>query len=403
MTEPGPVQRDAPPARQGFSAGAPRLGIVGGGQLARMTAQAAQQLGVDVVILERVSESPAASAAAEVLIGDWSSLEYLQALASRVDVVTFENEFVDAKLVEALGASGAQVWPSAHTMGVVQDKLRAKTTLAREGIPVPAFRAVASPQDLLDAAEEWAWPLVLKRRRDGYDGRGNATVRGAADVEGAWARLGGAPVYVEAFCPFTTELATIVTRSPDGATVVYPVVETVQRDHICHTVTAPASVPAAIAARAAELAKRAVSAVAGTGSIGVEMFLLADGALLINELAPRVHNSGHYTIEACDSSQFENHVRAVLRWPLGSPAMCAPAAAMVNLLGAGDGPGRPAGLDRALAVAGAHVHVYGKRTSTRGRKMGHVTALGPTPEAALATVRAAARHIRFGGDDGTHA
>jgi 5-(carboxyamino)imidazole ribonucleotide synthase len=391
------------PAREAGPAPAPgvgpRLGIAGGGQLARMTAQAALQLGVDVVILERSPGSPAATLATHSLVGDWSALDDLRALAARCDVLTFENEFVDAGVVATLEAEGVVVRPSARTLGVVQDKLLQKAALAAAGLGVPANREVSAAADLHRLGGEWGWPVVLKRRRDGYDGKGNATVRGPAEVDAAWARLAGPPLYAEAFCPFTAELAVMVTRSIGEETVVYPVVETVQRDHICHTVTVPASVPPAVAARAAAVAERAVRAVGGLGTFGVELFLLADGTILVNELAPRVHNSGHYTIEACHCSQFENHVRAVLGWPLGSPALRVPGAAMVNLLGAGPGPGRPAGLEAALAVPGAHVHVYGKQVSSRGRKMGHVTALGATAAAALATAQAAADRIRFGGDD----
>ncbi len=389
-------------AATGPAAG-PRLGIAGGGQLARMTAQAAAQLGVDVVILDRDGAGPATTVTSGALSGDWSSLEDLRRLAERVDVLTFENEFIDAGVVAALEADGVVVRPAARVMALVQDKFVQKTVLTEAGVPVAAFRALAAEAEVHALAAEWGWPLVLKRRRDGYDGRGNVTLRGPGDVAPGHARLAGAPVYAEAFCPFVKELATIVTRGPDGATVVYPVVETVQREHICHSVTAPADVPAAVAGRAAALAERAVRAVDGTGSFGVEMFLLADGSLVVNELAPRVHNSGHYTIEACHCSQFENHVRAVLGWPLGSPDLRAPAAAMVNLLGTGRGPGRPAGLERALAVPGAAVHLYGKAASDAGRKMGHVTALGPTAAAALAVAQAAADLIVFGGDDGARA
>jgi 5-(carboxyamino)imidazole ribonucleotide synthase len=175
------------------------------------------------------------------------------------------------------------------------------------------------------------------------------------------------------------------------------VVETVNRDHICHLVKAPASVSAAVASRATDLAVRAVESIRGVGSFGVEFFLLKDGNLVLNEIAPRVHNTGHYTIEACDSSQFENHVRAITGMPLGSPEMVAPAACMVNLLGYGDGPGVPRGLAQALAVRGAHVHVYGKSRSQRGRKMGHVTALGRTVEEAYERAQQAADCIQFGG------
>jgi 5-(carboxyamino)imidazole ribonucleotide synthase len=180
--------------------------------------------------------------------------------------------------------------------------------------------------------------------------------------------------------------------------VSYPLVETIQRDHICHVVKSPATVPSEVAARAADIAQRAVSAVSGVGSVGIEMFLTADGNILINEMAPRVHNSGHYTIEACACSQFENHVRAVLGWPLGSTAMRTPAAVMVNLLGAAKGTGQPRGIEAALQIPGAHIHVYGKTTSSPGRKMGHITALGDTIDQALERAQRAAAAIRFGGD-----
>jgi len=204
------------------------------------------------------------------------------------------------------------------------------------------------------------------------------TLRSAADVPAGWEKLGGGRVglYVEAFWAFQSELAAIVTRGRNGESVIYPVVETIQRDHICHEVLAPAPVPPSIAARAADVAGRAVAAVGAVGSFGVEMFLSADGRIAVNELAPRVHNSGHYTIEGCVCSQFENHVRAVLGWPLGRADLVAPAVVMVNLLGTRSGPGRAEGLAAALAVADAHVHLYGKATSAAGRKLGHVTARG---------------------------
>ena len=203
---------------------------------------------------------------------------------------------------------------------------------------------------------------------------------------------------MEAFWPFSQELAVIVTRGRRGQLVSYQVVETFQREHVCHEVRAPADIAPDIAARATEIAQRAVTTVGGIGSFGVELFLNTAGELAINELAPRVHNSGHYTIEACACSQFENHVRAVLGWPLGPTHMISPAAVMLNLLGERDAPGRPLGLERALAVPGAHVHLYGKARSGAGRKLGHVTALGENAEAARATAAQAAQVIHFGND-----
>jgi 5-(carboxyamino)imidazole ribonucleotide synthase len=364
-----------------------------------MTALAGLQLGCDVVVLERNNYSPAANLASHSIVGDWDNPEALLKLASQVDVVTLENEFVDAGSLRALEAAGYPLYPTARSIALVQDKLVQKQTLAAAGLPVPRFQAVASVAELDQAGAKLGWPLLLKARRNAYDGRGNATLRSTADVAAAWKKLGGdagRELFVEEFCDFATELAVIVTRGRDGASVSYPVVETVQRDHVCHVVNAPAPVPPEVAARAATVAQRAAAAVGAAGSFGVEMFLTRAGEIVVNELAPRVHNSGHYTIEACLCSQFENHVRAVLGWPLGSTAMVAPAAVMVNLLGATKAAGRPHGLERALAVPGAHVHIYGKAMSGAGRKMGHVTALGATIEEALATAQHAAAEIRFG-------
>jgi 5-(carboxyamino)imidazole ribonucleotide synthase len=380
------------------SAIAPAIGLIGGGQLAKMTAQAASQFGCDIVVLERHHHSPATGLASQYLVGDWNDPACLLELGAMVDVVTLENEFVSANALETLERAGTCLWPSAATMRIVQDKLLQKQALQHAGLAVPAFSAVRDPAELCAAGERFGWPLVLKRRCLGYDGKGNATVRSAADIPGAWARLesGGQALLAEAFVNFTRELAMMITRSPSGQAAVYPVVETVQRDHICHVVTAPAQIHPEIANHAATAAARAVEAVGGVGTFGVEMFLTPAGDVLINELAPRVHNSGHYTIEACACSQFENHVRAVLGWPLGATVMRAPAAVMINLLGAGPGSGTPLGIDHALRVEGAAIHVYGKRESARGRKMGHVTALGATPAEALERAQRAAGLIVFG-------
>ena len=377
----------------------PRLGIVGGGQLARMTALAGLQLGCEVVVLERNHHSPAANLASHSIVGDWDDPEDLLQLAAQVDVVTLENEFVDAASLQALEAGGHALFPTARSIALVQDKLVQKHTLADAGLPVPRFCAAESPETVARAAGEFGLPLLLKARRNAYDGKGNVTVRALDEIDGAWQKLGGNDgneLFVEAYCPFLKELAVIITRGRDGATATYPLVETVQRDHICHIVCAPAPVAGVITERALDIARRAVTAVGAVGSFGVEMFLTASGEIFINELAPRVHNSGHYTIEACVCSQFENHVRAVLGWPLGDTRMVTPAAVMVNLLGDRKAVGRPVGIEQALTVSGAHLHIYGKAMSGAGRKMGHVTALGATMDEALATAERAAKQISFG-------
>lgn len=376
----------------------PSLGLIGGGQLAKMTAQAAAQLGCAIAILERKEHSPASGLANHSLIGDWDRPADLLRLAAVSTALTLENEFVDAEALASLERHGHLLRPGSGTVKIVQDKLWQKQAVADEGIPLPPFVDTPTPADVLRAADGLGWPLVLKKRRNGYDGKGNATLHSAADLDAAWQTLDGHrnSLFVEGWFDFQRELAVMITRSAVGDIATYPVVETIQRDHICHVVKAPAPIPDDLAQRAAAIARRAVIAVGGVGTFGVEMFLAKDGTLAVNELAPRVHNSGHYTIEACDCSQFENHVRAVFGWPLGSPRLRAPAAAMINLLGSGPGPGRPSGLDRALSIQGASIHLYGKTVSARGRKMGHVTALGDSVDHALSIAQSAASHLRFG-------
>jgi len=361
-----------------------------------MLARSASQLGIGVKVLDPSPTCPAKQAVGECQEGDWSNVETLRDFAKGVDLVTLENEFVNANLLADLEDRGHTVLPSSKTMRLVQDKLVQKQTLRQAGVPVVEFKSVTSIQELTDAAESLGYPFVLKRRTLGYDGTGNFTVSSSADVEKALQRLGGFEVglYVEQWCPFMMEIAVMITRSITGETAVYPVVESRQENHVCSSVLAPAAIPSELAELAQNMALRAVDAIEGVGTYGVEFFLLKNGNLLVNEMAPRVHNSGHYTIEACDCSQFENHIRAIRGLPLGNTALRSPAA-MVNLLAKTTGLGDPCGISDALAIQGAHVHLYGKLRATIGRKMGHVTALGESAEDALQTATRAANSIHF--------
>lgn len=372
------------------------IGILGGGQLALMLARAASQLGIRVRVLEPAAECPVQGSIAECIRGSWEEFETLEAFAAEADVVTLENEFVSAALLERLERLGRKVFPCAQTMRLVQDKFIQKQTLRAAGLSVPEFWPVASEAEGIEALEAAGIPCVLKRRTLGYDGTGNVTIRSVAEFLPAVERLGGfaAGLYLEKWCSFSRELAVMVTRGADGQSALYPVVETWQQDHICGEVLAPAPISPGQARSVCEMGLRAVEAVSGVGTFGIELFETADGALLINEMAPRVHNSGHYTLEACACSQFENHIRAILGWPLGNAALMSPAA-MVNLLSPVSGSGLPRGVDKALAVSGARLHFYGKRDAAPGRKMGHVTALGPNAQSALEKARAAAQCIRF--------
>ena len=372
------------------------IGIIGGGQLALMLARAASQLGLKVRVLDPSPAPPARSAVGEFRQGDWNNLPALRDFARGVDIITVENEFVPAAHLAELERIGHTVVPSSHTMHLVQDKLTQKQKLRAAGIPVIDFRPVVSESSGSSAGASLGYPFVLKRRTLGYDGTGNRTVREPDEIAAAVQELGGfeAGLYAEKWCHFERELAVIIVRSINGETKSYPVVESCQMEHVCASVIAPADVPEEIDAAARDLALRAVASVDGAGVFGVELFQMEDGSLFVNELAPRVHNSGHYTIEACDCSQFENHIRAILGLPLGSTAQHH-YAAMVNLLATVNGSGAPHGIADALAVPHARVHIYGKLQSTPGRKMGHITALGNSRSEAIETATKAASAIHF--------
>ncbi|MDW8464689.1 MAG: 5-(carboxyamino)imidazole ribonucleotide synthase [Chloroherpetonaceae bacterium] len=371
------------------------IGILGGGQLARMTSYAAFQFGFRVAIFERQPESPAGQLTSLNVVGEWHDATKQAEFARLCHLVTLENEFIEAEHLRQLESFGTPVLPSPDTIARIQDKLTQKETLENAGLPVAPFRSIGSKAEAEKFGEEFGYPFLLKARQGGYDGYGNRTVRTASEIEKALSDLGfpNRRVMAEAFVAFQAELATMVARSQRGEVVVYPVVETVQENHICKIVKAPAPFEHKVLTDASELAREAILAIKGIGIFGVEMFLTSSGKVLINELAPRPHNSGHYTIEACITSQFENHLRAVLGYPLGSPDMMVKAAVMVNLLGTRNAPVELSTLPSALCHARAKVHIYGKKDSRIGRKMGHITVVGESLENCLQEAQAAAAAI----------
>ncbi len=376
--------------------GFPTLGILGGGQLGKMMAAAATQLSVDVRLLSPKGAGPM-QAYADSRIGDWTDPDVLRDFADGCDVITVESEWAPAAEAAAAVTEDTAVRPSPDTLAIIKDKGVQKQHLADAGIPVPAFQRCASLDAALDAADDFGYPVVLKQYRGAYDGYGNATAHGPDDVRAAWPDLAADDgLMVERFMDFKRELAVRVARRPGGEHVVSPVAYTEQDEHICHAVVVPAAMDSSQAENAQQVAKDAVDAVDGVGLTAVELFEMSDGRILVNELAPRPHNTGHYSIEGAHTSQFENHVRAVLDWPLGTPDLVAPVAVMVNILGTREGtPPRTRGLDTALRVEGAHVHIYGKPDVRPGRKMGHVTVVGADRAAVRQRAEDAADAIRL--------
>jgi phosphoribosylaminoimidazole carboxylase len=358
------------------------IGVLGGGQLGRMLASAAHDLGMRIAVLDPDRAAPAGQVANRHVIGDFREPERIRELAEGCDILTVEIEHVNADTLDALVLQGVPVQPAPATLRLIQDKLLQKRHLAEHGIPVAPFAEGLDEAALAAAAERFGFPLLLKSRLLAYDGRGNAVVQGYDGLPAAVTALGGLAhgLYVEQLVPFERELAVMVARGLDGALAVYPVVETMHRDNILHQVIAPAPIPEVAQQAARDIARRAIATFEGAGIFGVELFLLPDGSVLVNEIAPRPHNSGHYTIEACATSQFEQHLRAILGLPLGDTALKVGAAAMINILGVGDGLLEETlqSIERALAIPGAAIHWYGKTSVRAQRKMGHITLTAPT-------------------------
>ena len=359
--------------------GVPRVGIIGGGQLARMTAQAAIGLGVGLrVMAERPDDGAATVVPADRLdIGAPGDESALRRFLAGNDVTTFDHELVDVAVLSRLAAEGHAFLPRPATMALGQDKRRQREVLSRLGLPCPPSAPVERLADAVAFGDRHGWPGILKASRGGYDGRGVWVVDDAAAASVLVPDLlaAGVPLLIEELVALDREVATLVARRPSGQVVAYPVVETVQREGICRRIIAPERVDAGLAVRLVGWSHHLAEEIDLVGIMAVEWFVVGDEAL-VNEIAVRTHNSGHYTIEGSVTSQFAQHLRAILDWPLGETALTAPVVVTVNVLGAA-GVTTPlaARMPAALAVPGVHVHLYGK-TPRPGRKLGHVTALG---------------------------
>ncbi|MET0293401.1 MAG: 5-(carboxyamino)imidazole ribonucleotide synthase [Phenylobacterium sp.] len=347
------------------------IGILGGGQLGRMLAASAARLGFDVAILEPDEDPPAARVASRHLRAAYDDPEALTELAAISGVVTYEFENVPAAAVDRLVALGAQVAPGPRALAVAQDRFEEKSFLNGVGVATVAFAAAASGDEAVAAAKALGAPALMKTRREGYDGKGQRWVEHAAEAAAVFEALGGVPVVLEAPADFVRELSVIAARGRGGETAVYPLAENHHEGGILRRSLAPAKASPALAAQAERIAVQILSQLDYVGVIGVELFELADGRLLVNEIAPRVHNTGHWTQDGCAVDQFEQHIRAVAGWPLG-PTEAIAQVEMLNLLG------REAdGWARIAADPDSRLHLYGKREAKSGRKMGHVNRLRP--------------------------
>ena len=360
------------------------IGIIGGGHLGRMFALEARRMGYRVVVLDPGADAPAAQVADEHIRAPFHDREAARELARRSDVVTLEWENADAGTLRELEAL-APVRPGPGVLEIAQHRVREKDAARRLGIPTADYRPVSSRDELRRALAEIGAPAVLKTARFGYDGKGQAVIRDPADADTAFEAVGGegSELILEAFVHFRVEVSVIVARNAHGESACFPVAENVHRGGILHTTVAPARVAPDVADQARRVAETLAEGLGVIGLLAVEMFVGEDDVVRMNEIAPRPHNSGHHTIEACPVSQFEQQLRAVCGLPLGSTELFRPAA-MVNLMGedAGTGLGS-AGAVAALGVPTAALHLYGKAEARPGRKMGHITALGVSPDEAL--------------------
>lgn len=367
------------------------IGVLGGGQLGRMLALAGRNMGYRFVTLEPAADSPCGQVADEQIVAAYDDIEAARKLAARADVITYEFENVDAGVADMLMRE-AYVPQGSKLLYTTQHRLREKRAIEAAGVAVAPYREIVTEADLHEAVGVFGVPCVLKTATGGYDGKGQVVIRSADEVADAYALLAraGTELVLEQFIRFERELSVIAARSPDGETEAFPPAENIHVDNILHLSIVPARISREIAAKAQQMAQQVADALGAVGLLAVELFVTADGELFVNELAPRPHNSGHYTMEACSVSQFEQHVRAICNLPLAKPKLLTPVV-MVNVLGQHVAPlldWIDSGGERELAGRGitAKIHLYGKHEAKHKRKMGHMNLLTDKPEDALAWV-----------------
>ena len=371
-----------------------RIGIVGGGQLGKMMTLEAKKMGFFVTILDPTIQSPAGQVADQQIVADFNDEQAIIKLAKQSDYLTFEIENTNGKFLDQLEKKvTCKINPTGKSWRLFQDKLAQKKLFAKGKIPTPKFFAVKCKKDIYSAIKHLRLPILLKARFDAYDGRGNALIKTEKDIDKAWEKLKEKKLYAEKYIAFVKELAIMIARNQKGKIVPYPVVETVQKNNICHFVLAPAQISRLAKKRATQVAIKTMSLLKGAGVFGIEMFKTKDDQVQINEIAPRVHNSGHYTIESCVTSQFEQHIRAVAGLPLGSTRLKTPASVMINILGERKGTPKISGFEKALAIKGVSIHIYGKKEVRLERKMGHITVIDETVEKAYKKAVLARKYI----------
>jgi 5-(carboxyamino)imidazole ribonucleotide synthase len=366
------------------------VGIIGGGQLGKMIAQEAKRMSLKVVVLDPQRECPASTVADQQIVADYKDEKAIERLACRCDILTYEIELANSIILKQLESSKYEIHPSAETLSIIQNKYRQKSFFKKNNIDVPDFDIIGSEQALKQLSVKYEFPLVLKACEDSYDGRGNIMVHSEPQLFEYCRHLNRNQYMIEEFVNFKKELSIMVARNKSGQIESFPVAENIHRNNILDSTIVPARVSKLVEQKASKLAEKAVHVLSGSGIFGIEMFVTQNDQVLINEVSPRPHNSGHYTIEACSISQFEQHLRAILDLPLSKPELLSPVV-MSNILGSlyWQGNYRIRGLKKFFSIHGTTFHLYGKKISKPNRKLGHITVTASTLQEAVLNAKKA--------------
>jgi len=369
-----------------------KIGIIGGGQLGKMMILEAKRLGFYCITLDPTLNCPSHSLSDEHIVSAFDDIEKIEELAEKSDIITYEIEHISVEALKNIERKGHIVYPSVSSLEIIQDKYLQKKKLQDNEILVPAFFKVEYIEQIIDV------PVMLKATKGGYDGRGNFLIKDKKDIEKGFKVLGGKDLIAEEVIPFIKEISVIACRTINGKRKIYPVAENIHKENILDTTIVPARISDGVAEKAKKIADKVMDIFDGVGTFCIEMFVTSDNKIYVNEVAPRPHNSGHYTIEGCFVNQFENHIRAIMGLSLGSTDLRAPTV-MKNILGESKGKTRVVGLAEALENQNVRVHIYGKANSNVKRKMGHLTAIGETLGEALESAENAKKKISILGEE----
>lgn len=379
-----------------------KIGIIGGGQLGKMMILEAKKMGFYITILDPVLNCPAHTLVDEHIVADFDDEEAIRLLASKSDVITYEFEHIDSKSLKTLEKEGMSVYPTAASLEIIQNKYTQKKLMQSHSIPVPEFVSVETVEDIKKVGENFGYPMLLKACTGGYDGKGNFVIKDETYCTDGFEALGNGklPLMAERFFPFMMEISVLACRAINGDIEVYPVAENVHHDNILFETRVPANISTGTSQIAVRLARKVMEIFDGVGMFCVEMFVDRGGEVAVNEVAPRPHNSGHYSIEACITSQFEQHIRAISGMPLGSAQLLRPAV-MCNILGEEGSNGKAIvlGADDCLGIEGAFLHIYGKENSQPKRKMGHITVISNSISDAIQKAEKAHEAVKIIGEN----